>query len=218
MNHAARRWRTALGAAIIVAISWVGVAPASASAGASGRAEGRVASDSEPTVQLGMHAPSAAERNGLPANIRFDVMALSGPVYIWNQHSAKCMEVYHSGTANGSKVDQYRCNGTATQKWTLIQFDIARFNLYNANSGRCLDTTGNHADGVQMVIWSCNSANSNQIFYILASGSSYQFTMRPNWNNGKCVEVSHSSQLDAAVVDHYTCNGSQTQLWSQSPA
>lgn len=36
---------------------------------------------------------------------------------IINNHSGKCLEVYHSSTSAGAKVDQYTCNGTATQHW-----------------------------------------------------------------------------------------------------
>ncbi len=32
-----------------------------------------------------------------------------------------CVEVYHSSTADYAKVDDYSCNGTATQNWYLYQ-------------------------------------------------------------------------------------------------
>ena len=39
----------------------------------------------------------------------------SGPVK--NAATSKCLDDYHALTANGNKVDLYKCNGTNAQKW-----------------------------------------------------------------------------------------------------
>jgi hypothetical protein len=70
----------------------------------------------------------------------------------------KCMDVYAAGTANGTKVDLYDCNGTGAQVWV----PQANGSLLNPNSGRCLDDTNwSTTPGTQLQIWDC-SGNANQ--------------------------------------------------------
>jgi Ricin-type beta-trefoil lectin domain-like len=136
-----------------------------------------------------------------------------------NGNSGLCMTIAGGGTANGTPVVQGNCIHAASQMWIYVTYEAesSRVNLYNPHSSKCLDTTANHADGVQMYIWVCDlpSTNSNQLFYALASGSYHE--LRPNWNPAKCVEVWHSSFAVRAKVDHYTCNNTYTQKWFRYP-
>ena len=67
-----------------------------------------------------------------------------------------CLDVRGAGTANGTKVDLYPCNGTGAQSWT----HQSNGELVNANSGKCLDDTGFGGSGTQVQIWAC--ADSRQ--------------------------------------------------------
>ncbi|WP_265443407.1 ricin-type beta-trefoil lectin domain protein [Flexivirga meconopsidis] len=69
-----------------------------------------------------------------------------------------CLDVDQSGTANGSKVQVWGCNGTAAQAWT-IQPDRS---LRNPQSGKCLDWPGGQPAGTQLVIWTCGSTSNQQ--------------------------------------------------------
>ncbi len=63
-----------------------------------------------------------------------------------------------AGTANGSKVQLYDCNGTNAQKWQR-----SGSALVNTGSGKCLDATGpSSADGTPLQIWSCTGAANQQ--------------------------------------------------------
>jgi hypothetical protein len=67
------------------------------------------------------------------------------------------MDLTSAGTANGTQVQLYDCNGTAAQKWTYTSGT-----LVNPVSGRCLDATGaSSANGTRLQIWDCTGA-SNQ--------------------------------------------------------
>ena len=68
-----------------------------------------------------------------------------------------CLDVDGAGTANGTTVDLYTCNGTGAQTW-VPQSDGA---LLNPNSGKCLDDTGYGGSGTQVQIWAC-TGNANQ--------------------------------------------------------
>jgi hypothetical protein len=66
-----------------------------------------------------------------------------------------CLDVTGGGTANGTLVDLYTCNGTGAQVWQP-QPDGA---LLNPQSGACLDDTGlSTTPGTQVQIWSCTGA------------------------------------------------------------
>src|SRR6202035_5595330 len=69
----------------------------------------------------------------------------------------KCLDVNGAGTANGTTVDLYDCNGTGAQVW-VHQSNGA---YLNPNSGKCLDDTGWGGSGTQSQIWAC-SGNSKQ--------------------------------------------------------
>jgi hypothetical protein len=63
-------------------------------------------------------------------------------------------------TANGTPVQLWDCNGTAAQVWTSRSDGT----LYNPQSGRCLDDSGNHQQqGDALQIYDCNGTTA-QIF------------------------------------------------------
>jgi beta-glucanase (GH16 family) len=80
---------------------------------------------------------------------------------VWNhgagtlQSLGRCLDVTHSGTANGTAVRLYDCNGSAAQAWTP-----RGTRLVNAGSGKCLD--GADADGAGLRIWDCDGRASQQ--------------------------------------------------------
>jgi chitinase len=71
----------------------------------------------------------------------------------------KCMDVTSAGTANGTKVQLYDCNGTGSQVWRQGSGST----LVNPQSGRCLDATGpSSANGTRLQIWDCFGGSNQQ--------------------------------------------------------
>jgi hypothetical protein len=71
--------------------------------------------------------------------------------------NGKCADATGAGTANGTLIIAFACNGGANQRWILNGT-----RLLNANSGTCLDVPGaNSANGTQVELYSCNGG-SNQ--------------------------------------------------------
>ena len=57
------------------------------------------------------------------------------------------------GTANGTAVQLYECNGTGAQQWEAQPDGTLR----NPPSGRCLDAEGaSSANGTRLIIWDCH--------------------------------------------------------------
>lgn len=206
----------AMGAAFFLASLTPSVAAAatgSATAGESGAAQRHALAFGMHVP--GMHVPSAAERRALPAALRDVAVAVSGPWHLYNRNSGDVMEVYHSYTSNGAKVDQWTNNGTNTQKWMLVDVSSItnQWSFINVNSSKCLDDTGTIANYVQMYQWTCQDGNFNQIFSLFGTDHDY-FTIRPYNSRGTyCVEVKNSLFSDGAPVDEYQCNNTWTQQW-----
>jgi non-reducing end alpha-L-arabinofuranosidase len=67
----------------------------------------------------------------------------------------RCLDIDGNGTAAGTGVELWDCNGVGGQVW-MQQADGS---LKNPQSGRCLDSpNGATADGTRLQIWDCNGA------------------------------------------------------------
>jgi hypothetical protein len=67
------------------------------------------------------------------------------------QIGGSCLDAANSSRLDGTLIQLYTCNGTATQKWLIGP----NGEIENANSGKCLDNTGNTTSGIQIVQEDC---------------------------------------------------------------
>jgi len=81
-----------------------------------------------------------------------------GTVYqLENPNSGKCLDVYHSGTANYTNVDLYTCNGSTAQGW--IPHGSALVSEVNLTS--CLDVYhSGTANYTNVDLFSCNGSGA----------------------------------------------------------
>ncbi len=63
----------------------------------------------------------------------------------------QCLDVYRSGTANGTKVDLFPCNGGLNQEWQRYGKTIVSL----LAPDKCLDAPASKPE-VQLDIWTCN--------------------------------------------------------------
>ncbi|MEU4218239.1 arabinofuranosidase catalytic domain-containing protein [Actinoplanes sp. NPDC026623] len=105
----------------------------------------------------------------------------------------RCLDINGNGTANGTQLELYDCNGAGGQKWV----QQADGSLRNPQSGRCLDSpNGATGNGTRLQIWDCNSSAA-QKFAVNGGGA----TVGPA---GRCVDV---------AADDSGGNGTAVQLW-----
>jgi hypothetical protein len=71
---------------------------------------------------------------------------------IQNQASGFCMEVNNGTSTPGETVDQFYCNGLASEQWVL-----EGHSLRHAGTNQCLDTVG--GPGSQLMQWTCGQAS-----------------------------------------------------------
>ncbi|WP_433606691.1 lectin [Dactylosporangium sp. CA-139114] len=115
--------------------------------------------------------------------------------------AGKCLDVAASGTANGTKIQLYTCNGTGAQNWTVGSDGTLRA------LGKCLDVAGGvNADGTKVQLWDCNG-NTHQQW--ARNGQ----TLR-NPETGKCLDVTGQSSADGTQIQIWTCNGQTNQNWT----
>jgi hypothetical protein len=105
----------------------------------------------------------------------------------------RCLDINGNGTANGTQVELWDCNGVGGQKWV----QRSDGSLVNPQSGRCLDSpSGNTANGTRLQIYDCNNSGA-QKFAVNGGGPA----VGPG---GKCVDV---------AADDTGGNGAAVQLW-----
>ncbi|MEH0842081.1 ThuA domain-containing protein [Micromonospora sp. CPCC 205711] len=116
--------------------------------------------------------------------------------------AGKCLDVRGSGTADGTQIQLYTCNGTAAQTWTVTPNSTIRA------LGKCLDVSGGgSADGTKIQLWTCNGTGA-QNWSAQADG-----TLR-NPQSGKCLDVAGNNSADSTPVQLWTCTAATNQKWT----
>ncbi|WP_306208685.1 RICIN domain-containing protein [Actinoplanes sp. RD1] len=122
-------------------------------------------------------------------------------------NTSKCLDVdINGGGRDGSKVQLWRCNGTAQQGWRLAANGEVRSVRY---PGMCLDadTNGNGADGSKVQIYGCNGQGQQK--WRVSSGGRI---MNDRYN--KCLDADlNNIRNDGAKVQIWGCNSQPQQVW-----
>ena len=106
----------------------------------------------------------------------------------------RCLDIDGDGTAVGTEVELWDCNGVGGQQW----IQQSNGSLLNPQSGLCLDDpSGNTANGTQLQIYTCNGT------------SAQQFSV----NGGGPVSAPGGQCLDVAG-DDTGVDGTAVQLWN----
>jgi len=114
----------------------------------------------------------------------------------------KCLDVAAAGTADGTKVQIYGCNGTAAQQWTVGSDGTVRA------LGKCLDVAGaGTVNGTRVQLWTCNGTGA-QVWEPQSDGTVV------NPASGKCLDVSENRAVDGQQVHIWTCYGNANQTWT----
>ncbi|MEV4657080.1 ricin-type beta-trefoil lectin domain protein [Micromonospora sp. NPDC049301] len=117
-----------------------------------------------------------------------------------NGVGGKCLDVDNAGTADGTRVQLWTCNGTGAQSWSRVG------DTYRA-LGKCLDVdNGGTADGTKVQLWTCNGTGS-QVWQPQSDGS-----IR-NPQSGKVLEAAGAGTADGTQIQIGTYAGGAHQKW-----
>ncbi|WP_220183014.1 ThuA domain-containing protein [Sphaerisporangium album] len=114
----------------------------------------------------------------------------------------KCLDVAGSGTADGTKVQLYTCNGTGAQQWTTGNGQTIRA------LGKCLDVSASGtANGTKVQLYTCNGTGA-QNWAPQSDG-----TVR-NPQSAKCLEIAGNNSADGTQAQIWDCvAGAANQKW-----
>jgi chitinase len=136
----------------------------------------------------------------------------NGAYRVVNKNSGKCVDAAAAGTANGTVVQQYTCNGSNAQVWVFTSAGSGYYEVATQNNtAQGWDVTGGTGatgDSVKIQLWAYGGATNQQFQAVSEGGGYYHLVAR---NSGKCLDVPAASTADAVQLQQYTCNGTAAQ-------
>jgi GH25 family lysozyme M1 (1,4-beta-N-acetylmuramidase) len=119
----------------------------------------------------------------------------AGPFRLDN--GGKCLD-----TANGTRMQIWRCTGGTNQKWTVVQDGTLRV------SGKCLDVYhAGTADRTPVDLSSCNGSGAQRWQF----GTDGELV---NPASGKCLDDPYFHNANGTKLDIYRCTGGTNQRWT----
>ncbi|MBM9502951.1 ricin-type beta-trefoil lectin domain protein [Streptomyces sp. KK5PA1] len=120
--------------------------------------------------------------------------------------TGKCVDVRSSGTADGTPVQLYGCDGTDAQRWAYVPGAGGTLRAL----GGCLDVSNSGTvNGTKVQLWQCNGTGAQR--WVTGPGSSLI-----NPQSGRCLDDPGSSTADWTQLQIYDCNGTSAQQWTPS--
>ena len=139
-----------------------------------------------------------------------------GTYRVLNKRSKKALDVYASGTADGTNVDQWGWSGGNNQKWTLTHLGSGQYQAVGVGSGKLLEVAGaSTTNGANVQIFTSNGNNGQKWTLTPVGDGNYKLL---NVNSGKAVDVSGGSTADGGNVIQWPYSGADNQLWRISSA
>jgi chitinase len=123
----------------------------------------------------------------------------------------KCMNVTGAASSDGTKIQEFTCDGTAAEAFRVDDLGGGSVKLVNPATGKCVDIAGaGTADGTQVQLWTCNGTAA-QSFRVNDAGSGRVTITNPS--SGKCIDVSGGGTANGTKIQLWTCNQTNAQYW-----
>jgi type 1 glutamine amidotransferase len=132
-----------------------------------------------------------------------------------NKGNGKCVDARGAGTANGTVIQQYACNGTSAQQFQFqpTTGGFTRVNNRN-NAAEVIDVSGvSTSDNAGLQLWAYGGGGNQQWQPVSEGGGYYHFVAR---HDGKCLTVPGASTADSVQLVQAACTGSAAQSFRLS--
>ncbi len=150
-------------------------------------------------------------RPARPAPVQ-QVLPAPGEYELVRAGNGKCLEVDRSGSANGTQIQQWPCNGSTGQVFRLEAEAKGTFRLVNPGSNKCVDIyAGGAANGTNIQLWDCDNTAA-QSFRLESLGDD-RVRFR-HIGSKKCLTVDATLPPDGANVELWPCDQQDTQAWA----
>lgn len=127
-----------------------------------------------------------------------------------NKSSGKCVDARAAGTANGTVIQQYGCNGTQAQQFQFQPTSGGFSRVNNRNDAtKVIDVTGvSAADNAGLQLWTYSNGNNQQWQAVSEGGGYFHLVSRLS---SKCLTVPGGSLADSTQLVQLTCTSDPTQ-------
>ncbi|MFF4269544.1 family 43 glycosylhydrolase [Streptomyces sp. NPDC001536] len=133
-----------------------------------------------------------------------------------NRNSGKCLDVNGGGTADGTNIFQWTCNGGTNQKWRLEDLGDDTNRLVNVATGKIADVADcSGADGADIRQWSWLN-NKCQRFRLVFTASG-DYVRIVNESTGKVADVADCGTANGTDVRQWTWLNNNCQQWRLVP-
>jgi glucosylceramidase len=117
-------------------------------------------------------------------------------------YAGMCLDVAGGNAADSTAVDEYTCNGTTAQQWTVDPNGTVEA------MDKCLDVVGGGtANGTQVDLYTCNGTGA-QVWQPRSDGSLY------NPQSGKCLDDTNWATSPGTQLQIWDCTGAANQQWT----
>lgn len=135
---------------------------------------------------------------------------------ITNAANGKCVDARGAGSANGTAIQQYSCNGTQAQQFQLQYVDGPYVKITNRNnSAEVLDVTNvSTSDNAPIQLWAYGGGKNQQWQAVPTGSGSYRLVNRnaaAGQGHEECLAVPNSSTADSTQLVQQLCDGSGNQ-------
>lgn len=161
-------------------------------------------------------APAAVPAGSAPRAAAAAAALPTGWATVVNSGSGKCLDARSAATVNGTAVQQYTCNNSTAQQWSLTATSGGYVRINNRNDANQVVDVSNvsTADNAAVHLWAYGGGTNQQWQPVDEGGGAYHFVNR---NSGKCLDVPAASMADSVQLVQYTCNNSAAQRFQVTP-
>jgi len=129
--------------------------------------------------------------------------------------ASSCMDVSGDETADETAIQEYSCNATAAQVFTVVSKGNGLVNLFHPHSGKCVDIReAGTANGTPIDLYDCNGTAAQEFEALGNSDGSVTFQ---NPTSGSCLDVADAKTANGTKLDLWGCNGTDAQKWTATP-
>jgi hypothetical protein len=151
-----------------------------------------------------------------PSNVSTDQVSQTSWYTLVNTANGKCVDARAAGTANGTVIQQFTCNGTTAQNFQFQYVDGPYVRVGNRNQpAESLDVTNvSTADKAPIQLWSY-SGGKNQQWQLVPESSGVYHVVSRNSASGQgheeCLTVPGGSTADSTQLQQSLCAGTSAQ-------
>lgn len=126
--------------------------------------------------------------------------------------TGKVLDIAGGSSSSGANVQLYSSNGTLAQLFSFEYHD-GYYVIRNVKSQKALDVDGGKlVPGTNVQQWECDSANANQLFFVVDNGDGTLSFI--NKATGLFLDIVGASDSVQANLDAYLPNGSAAQKFT----